>query len=322
MKAICISETGGPEVMHLEEVQEPDPGPLEVLVEVEVAGVNFIDTYHRQGLYPVELPFTPGIEAAGKVVRIGSEVEGVDVGESVVFCLSLGTYAERAVVEAWKLIRLPEGVDPGIGVTAMCQGMTAHYLVTDSYALKPGDTALVHAAAGGVGLLLVQMAKFFGATVFGTVSTQDKKRAALEAGADHVIIYDEEDFEETILARTEGQGVDVVYESVGKSTFEKSLDCLKPRGYLVLFGQASGPVPPLDPQILSQKGSLFLTRPTLGHYVADRNELEKRAADVLGWIQSGKLEVTIGRTFPLSQAVAAHQALEGRETSGKVLLTP
>jgi NADPH2:quinone reductase len=308
--------------MHLEEVPEPSPGPSEVLVEIEVAGVNFIDTYHRQGLYPVELPFTPGIEAAGRVARIGSEVEGIDEGDRVVFCLSLGTYAEMAVVEAWKLIRLPESVDPEVGVTAMCQGMTAHYLVTDSFRLKQGDTALVHAAAGGVGLLLVQMAKLFGATVFGTVSTEEKRRAALAAGADHVIIYGTEDFEKALLSRTDGQGVDVVYESVGQATFEKSLNCLKPRGYLVLFGQASGPVPPLDPQILSQKGSLFLTRPTLGHYVADRSELERRAADVLGWIQSGELEVTIGRTFPLSQAATAHRALEGRETSGKVLLTP
>jgi len=322
MKAIRIFETGGPEVMHLEEVREPRPGPREVLVEIEVAGVNFIDTYHRKGLYPLQVPFTPGIEAAGKVAAVGSEVEGIDEGERVVFCLSLGTYSEMALVEAWKLIRLPEGIEPEVGVTAMCQGMTAHYLVTDAFGLKSGDTALIHAAAGGVGLLLVQMAKRLGATVFGTVSSEEKKRAALKAGADHVIIYSAENFEEAVLNQTEGRGVDVVYESVGQSTFEKSLNCLRPRGYLVLFGQASGPVSPLDPQILSQKGSLFLTRPTLAHYVSNRRELEKRAGDVLEWIKSGELEVTIGSSFPLSQAADAHRALEGRETSGKVLLTP
>lgn len=321
MKAIRIYETGGPGVMQFEEVEAPVPGPMEALVEIEIAGVNFIDTYHRQGLYPLELPFTPGIEAAGRVTRIGSEVDGLVEGDRVAFCLSLGTYAEMAAVEAWKLVRLPDDVGPEVGVTAMCQGMTAHYLVTDSYELKQGNTALVHAAAGGVGLLLVQMAKLLGATVIGTVSTQEKRSAALNAGADHVIIYGEEDFEKEVLSFTDGQGVSVVYESVGRSTFEKSLNCLEPRGYLVLFGQASGPVPPLDPQVLSQKGSLFLTRPTLGHYVADRSELERRANDVLGWIRSGELAVKIGETFSLSQAVEAHRALEARETSGKVLLT-
>ncbi len=322
MKAIRIFETGGPDVMRFEEVPEPYPGPLEVLVEIEMVGVNFIDTYHRGGLYPVALPFTPGIEAAGKIARVGAEVEGFSEGERVVFCLTLGTYAEMAVVEAWKLVRLPEQVDVRLGVTGMCQGMTAHYLATDSYPLKKGSTALVHAAAGGVGLLLVQMARLFGARVIGTVSNEEKRRAALDAGADHVIIYAEEDFETAVLGYTDGRGVDVVYDSVGKSTFEKSLNCLRPRGYLVLFGQSSGPVAPLDPQVLSQKGSLFLTRPTLGHYVADRAELEKRALTVLGWIQSGELKVTVGRTFPLSQAAAAHRALEGRETSGKVILIP
>jgi NADPH2:quinone reductase len=322
MKAIRIFETGGPEVMHFEDVQEPFPGPSEVLVRVQRAGVNFIDTYHRQGLYPLDLPFTPGIEAAGTVARIGSEVEGVVEGDRVAFCLSLGTYAEMVVVEAWKLIHLPDEIDMDIGATAMCQGMTAHYLATDSYRLKEGTTALVHAAAGGVGLLLVQVAKLLGATVLGTVSTEEKKKAAMNAGADHVIIYGEEDFEEAVLGYTDGRGVEVVYESVGQATFEKSLNCLKPRGYLVLFGQASGPVPPMDPQVLNQKGSLFLTRPTLGHYVADRLELERRAKDVLGWITTAELEVTVGRTFPLSEAVSAHRALEGRETSGKVLLIP
>jgi NADPH2:quinone reductase len=322
MKAVRIFETGGPEVMRFEEVEEPSPGPSEVLVDVEFAGVNFIDTYHRKGLYPVEVPFTPGIEAAGRVSRIGSQVESLQEGDQVVFCLSLGTYAEKAVVEDWKLVPLPEGIDPETGVTAMCQGMTAHYLATDSYQLREGSIALIHAAAGGVGLLLVQMAKLLGATVLGTVSTEAKKQAALNAGADRVILYGEEDFEEAVLGFTNGEGVDVVYESVGQVTFEKSLNCLRPRGYLVLFGQSSGPVPPLDPQILSQKGSLFLTRPTLGHYVANRVELEKRSGDVLGWIGSGELEVTIGRIFPLSEAVLAHRALEGRETSGKVLLVP
>jgi NADPH2:quinone reductase len=322
MKAIRVLETGGPEVMRLEDVQDPVPGRSEVLVEIERAGVNFIDTYHRQGLYPLDLPFTPGIEAAGRVTRAGSEVAGFVEGDRVAFCLSAGTYAEMAVVEAWKLIHLPDEIDYETGATAMCQGMTAHYLVTDSYQLMKGCKALVHAAAGGVGLLLVQMAKLLGATVLGTVSTEEKKKAAINAGADRVIIYGEEDFEEAVLGYTDGEGLDVVYESVGQATFEKSLNCLKPRGYLVLFGQASGPVPPMDPQVLSQKGSLFLTRPTLGHYVAERAELERRAGDVLGWIQSGQLEVTVGQTYPLSEAVSAHQALEGRKTSGKVLLIP
>ena len=322
MKAIRIFESGGPEVMRLVEVPEPEPGPQEVLVSLEQVGVNYIDTYHRRGLYPVPLPFTPGIEAAGRVVRAGSEVQGFQEGERVAFCLSLGTYAEFAAVEAWKLVRLPEQLTSEVAVTAMCQGMTAHYLVSGSYDLKEGDTALVHAAAGGVGLLLVQLAKVLGAKVIGTVGTEEKKRLALEAGADHVVLYDEEDFLEATQDLTEGHGVDVVYESVGKATFDRSLDCLRPRGYMVLFGQSSGPVPPLDPQVLSQKGSLFLTRPTLANYVADRAELERRTSALFGWIESGKLKITIGQTFPLEEAVEAHRALEGRRTTGKVLLKP
>lgn len=308
--------------MQLEDVPLPDPGPSEVLVKIEFAGVNFIDTYHRRGLYPLDLPFTPGIEAAGRVVRTGSKVRDFKEGDGVVFCLSSGTYAEYALVEAWKLIEIPEGIAPQLAVTGMCQGMTAHYLVTDCYHLKDGDIALIHAAAGGVGLLLVQIAKLLGAKVLATVSTEEKKRLALGAGADHVILYSEEAFDEAVLSWTEGRGVDVVYESVGKETFERSLECLKPRGYLVLFGQASGPVAPLDPQVLNRKGSLFLTRPSLANYVADRAELEMRASDVLKWIQSGKVEIRIGRTFALSEAAAAHRALEGRETTGKVLLIP
>jgi NADPH2:quinone reductase len=288
---------------------------------IEAAGVNFIDTYHRKGLYPVELPFTPGIEAAGRVLRVGSAVQGFEEGDRVAYCLALGAYAERAVVDVNKLVRLPEDLKIEIGVTCMCQGLTAHYLVTDCYNLRPGDTALIHAAAGGVGLLLVQMAKLIGAIVIGTVSTEEKKRLALEAGADHVIVYRNNQFEDAVARLTDQQGVNVVYESVGRTTFQGSLNCLKPRGHLVLFGQASGPVPPFDPQVLNEKGSLFLTRPSLGHYVADRTELDRRAGDVFRWAQSGQMRVTIGRTFPLSKAEEAHRALEGRETAGKVLLT-
>jgi NADPH2:quinone reductase len=322
MRAIRTHEIGGPEVLHYEELPIPEPGPSEVLVRVAVAGVNFIDTYHRNGLYPVALPFTPGIEAAGEVMAVGAEVEGFKEGDQVVYCLSLGGYSEYATVESWKLVRLLPGVTAEAGVTAMCQGMTAHYLTTDCYTLREGETALVHAAAGGVGLILIQLAKLIGARVIGTVSTEEKSKLARQAGADDVIIYTQQDFESEVKRLTDGEGVSVVYESVGKTTFFQSLNCLRPRGYMVLFGQSSGPVEPLDPQILNQKGSLFLTRPGLFHYAADAAEVQKRAGAVLDLIQKGQLAVRIGERLPLSQAAVAHRMLESRQTSGKVLLIP
>ncbi|MFQ5929259.1 MAG: quinone oxidoreductase [Acidobacteriota bacterium] len=322
MKAIRVHELGGPEVLSYEDVPEPEPNPNEALVEIKAIGLNFIDTYHRTGLYKAALPFTPGVEAAGTVSAVGSDVSEVEVGDPVAYALSLGTYAERAAVPAWQLVKLPPDLDFKTGAAIMVQGMTAHYLTRSSYPLAPGSTALVHAAAGGVGLLLVQMAKMCGARVIGTVSTEEKAELAGRAGADEVIVYTEKDFESEVQRLTDGAGVEVVYDSVGQTTFEKSMNCLKPRGYLVLFGQASGPVPPFDPQILNAKGSLFLTRPSLGHYAASREELLERAGEVLKWVSNRDLKVRIDRTFPLSEASDSHRALEGRKTAGKVLLLP
>lgn len=322
MKAIRIHQLGGPEVLQYEEVPDPVPSAGTAVVALQVAGVNFIDTYHRQGLYKVDLPFTPGIEGAGTVLSVGPGVSDVKPGDRVAYCMSLGSYAEQAVVEAWKLVPLPEGIDFATGAALMVQGLTAHYLTYSTYPVQPGDTVLVHAAAGGVGLLLIQVAKARGARVLGTVSTPAKAELAYEAGAEEVIFYTEKDFEEEVRRLTGGEGVAVVYESVGKATFDKSLNCLRTRGYLVLFGQSSGPVPPLDPQILNAKGSLFLTRPSLFHYAASRPELMGRAQDLFAMIQEGKLRVKIGHTFPLAEAATAHQALEGRKTTGKVLLQP
>ncbi|MCH7921981.1 MAG: quinone oxidoreductase [Nitrospinae bacterium] len=320
MRAIRVHEYGGPEVLQLEEVTLPEPGGGEALVTVEAAGVNFIDVYHRTGLYPGALPFTPGMEAAGVVEAVGPGVYEVEVGDRVAYAMERGSYAERAVVPAWKLVRLPEGLDAEAGAAAMLQGMTAHYLTRSTYPLAGGETALVHAAAGGVGLLLVQMAARIGATVIGTVSTEEKARLAREAGADAVILYTEGDFAEEALKLTDGRGVHVVYDSVGQATFDQSLACLRPRGLLALFGQSSGPVPPIDPSILATGGSLFLTRPGLAHYAADRGELLERAGDVLHWVATGELRLRIDRTYPLSEAAEAHRALEGRQTAGKVLL--
>ena len=322
MRAIRVHEYGGPEVLQLEEVTLPEPGGGEALVTVEAAGVNFIDVYHRTGLYPGALPFTPGMEAAGVVEAVGPGVYEVEVGDRVAYAMERGSYAERAVVPAWKLVRLPEGLDAEAGAAAMLQGMTAHYLTRSTYPLAGGETALVHAAAGGVGLLLVQMAARIGATVIGTVSTEEKARLAREAGADAVILYTEGDFAEEALKLTDGRGVHVVYDSVGQATFDQSLACLRPRGLLALFGQSSGPVPPIDPSILATGGSLFLTRPGLAHYAADRGELLERAGDVLHWVATGELRLRIDRTYPLSEAAEAHRALEGRQTAGKVLLAP
>ncbi len=322
MKAIRVYQPGGPEVLKYEEVETPNPGPGEALVEIEVSGVNFIDTYHREGLYKLDLPFTIGVEAAGTVRSVGPSVEEVKPGDRVAYALSVGSYATAAVVPSWKLVPLPSTVNFQTGVAAMVQGMTAHYLTHGSYPLGAGQTALIHAAAGGVGLLLVQIAKMLGAHVIGTVSNQAKAELVRQAGADSVIIYTETDFREEVKRWTGGKGLEVVYDSVGKTTLEKSLDCLRPRGYLVLFGQSSGPGLPLDPQVLNDKGSLFLTRPSLVHYAATRQELLSRANDVLGWINSGKLKIRIGKTFSLSEAALAHQALQGRQTTGKVLLIP
>jgi len=322
MKAVRIHEFGGPEVMRVEEVATPSPGPGQVLVKLAAAGLNYIDVYQRTGLYPNPLPYTLGLEGSGQVAALGAEVSGFKTGDRVAYTGVPGAYAEYALVPAARLVHMPNGVDVKIGAATMLQGMTAHYLAYTTYALKPGDACLIHAAAGGVGLLLVQMAKQCGARVFGTVSTADKAALAREAGADHVILYTQQDFEAEVKRLTDGQGVNVVYDSVGKTTFDKSLNCLKPLGYMVLYGQASGPVPPFDAAILNAKGSLFLTRPSLFHYIADRASLEKRAGDVLGWIATGKLKVRMEFTFPLSQVAEAHRSLEGRKTTGKVLLVP
>ena len=322
MKAVCIHQFGGPEVLQYEEVPTPTPGPGQVLVKLAAVGLNYIDVYHRTGHYPNKLPYTMGLEGSGSVAAVGPQVTSFKVGEPVAYTNVPGAYAEYAVVPAEYLVRMPAGLDVKVGAAAMLQGMTAHYLAYTTYPLKPGDRCLIHAAAGGVGLLLVQMAKQCGAWVFGTVSTEEKAALAREAGADEVIFYTKQDFETEVKRLTNGQGVDVVYDSVGKTTFEKSLNCLKPLGYLVLYGESSGPVAPFDPAILRTKGSLFLTRPSLVHYIADRASLEKRAGDVLGWIGSGKLKIRTGITFPLANAAEAHRSLEGRKTTGKVLLIP
>jgi NADPH2:quinone reductase len=321
MKAIRVDRYGGPEVMQYQDVPEPQPKPGEAVVKVQAAGVNFIDVYYRSGVYKAELPFTPGMEAGGVVSAVGPEVGEVKVGDRVAYTGVMGTYAEYASVPAARLVALPEALDARQGAAAMLQGMTAHYLATTTYPLKPGDACLVHAAAGGVGLLLCQIAKMRGAHVIGTVSTEEKAALARAAGADEVILYTQEDFEAAVKRLRGGRGVQVVYDSVGKTTFDKSLNCLAPRGYLVLFGQSSGSVGPIDPQVLSQKGSLFLTRPTLFHHMATRAELLERAGDVLGWIAAGTLKLRLEFDFPLREAAEAHRALEGRQTTGKVLLS-
>ena len=322
MKAIRVHQTGGPEVLEFEDIPVPKPSPGEVLVELHASGVNFIDTYHRQGLYRLKLPFVPGMEGAGVVSAIASDVAAFKPGDRVAYAMSIGSYAEQAAVPASKLVRLPSELGFETGAAAMLQGLTAHYLTKSTFVLKPGQVALVHAAAGGVGLLLVQVAKLLGATVFGTVSTEQKAELARQAGADHVILYTESDFEAEIKRLTSGRGVDVVYESVGRETFEKSLNCLKPRGFLVLYGQSSGPVGAFDPQILNAKGSLFLTRPSLNHYLATREELDARAADLFGWVRAGHVKLRIGGQYPLQKAAEAHKDLEARKTTGKLLLIP
>ena len=322
MRAIRIQQFGGPEAMGLEELPTPKPGDGQALVRIEAAGVNFIDVYQRTGLYKNPLPYGLGLEGAGVVEAVGAGVTTVRVGDRVAWTGIPGSYATHNVVPADKLVTLPAGVDARAGASAMLQGMTAHYLAHSTYPLKAGDTCVVHAAAGGVGLLLCQMAKRAGARVIGTVSTEEKAKLAREAGAHDVILYTRQDFEAEVKRLTGGKGVQVIYDSVGKDTFEKGFNCLAMRGYMVLYGASSGPVAPLDPQALNAKGSLFLTRPSLFHYTATREDLAKRAGDVLGWIQKGELKLRIGATFPLAEAAKAHQDLEGRRTTGKVLLIP
>ena len=322
MRAICVSQFGGPEVLRYEEVPLPGPNAGEARVKIEAVGVNFIDIYHRTGLYPGQLPITPGMEGAGLVDAVGPGVSNVRVGERVAYAMQQGSYAQYAVVPSWRLVPIPDDVATPSAAAVMLQGMTAHYLTHSTYPLQPGEAALVHAAAGGVGLLLVQIAKRRGARVIGTVSTEEKARLARDAGADEVILYTQTDFEAETRRLTEGQGVSVVYDSVGVTTFDKSLNCLKPRGYLVLYGQSSGSVAPLDTQVLGAKGSLFLTRPSLAHYTADRAELLERAGDLFDWLAAGELEVRIDQTMPLAEAAEAHRYLEGRKTRGKLLLIP
>jgi NADPH:quinone reductase len=322
MQAIQVSQVGGPEVLTLTDLPVPSPKPNEALVEIKATGVNFIDVYFREGRYPAQLPFVNGQEAAGVVVEIGSEVTNVQRGDRVAYTSALGSYAQFAAVPASRLVKIPDELDFQQAAAAMLQGMTAHYLLYSTYPLKKGETALIHAAAGGVGLLLVQMAKRIGARVIGTAGTQEKTQLARDAGADECIVYTEADFETETRRLTEGKGVEVVYDGVGKATFDKDLDVLRPRGYLVLFGGSSGAVPPFDLIKLSQKGSLFITRPTLAHYTATREELEWRANDVLGMIARGDLKLRIHKTYPLADAAEAHRDLEGRKTTGKLLLTP
>jgi NADPH2:quinone reductase len=322
MKAIRVHQPGGPEKLIFEEIAAPTPGPGQARVKVHAIGVNFIDIYHRTGLYHQTLPFIPGMEAAGIVDAVGENVTGVARGDRVAYAMSMGAYAEYTLVNAWQLVTLPEKIDFASGAAAMLQGMTAHYLTHATYPLQRGQTALVHAAAGGVGLLLVQIAGILGARVIGTVSTEEKANLAREAGCTNVIRYDIRDFEGEVKHITQGRGVDVVYDSVGRATFEKSLNCLKRRGLMVLFGQSSGPVPPIDLNILNGKGSLFVTRPSLAHYAATQEEIDWRAGDILEWVAEGKLKLRIDRTYDLSEAPQAHHALERRETKGKVLLMP
>ena len=322
MKAIQVQKTGGPEVLTFVDIPIPKPKPNEAVVKIAAAGVNFIDIYFREGRYPAALPFVDGQEGAGTVAEVGSDVKTVKLGDHVAYTGIPGSYAEYAAVPADRLVKMPGGISDQQAAAAMLQGMTAHYLVHSTYTLKKGEITLIHAAAGGVGLLLVQMAKNIGARVIGTAGTEEKGRLARDAGADEVIIYTKQDFEAETKRLTDGKGVHVVYDGVGKSTFEQDLNILRPRGYLVLFGASSGAVPPFDLIRLSQKGSLFITRPTLVNYIATREELEQRAGDVLGWIASGKLKLRIAHTYKLEEAQQAHRDLEGRKTTGKLLLIP
>lgn len=322
MKAIRIHAPGGPEALKYEDVPEPTPGSGQAVVKLDAAGVNYIDVYFRTGQYKAPLPMTIGLEGGGTVTAVGPGVTGIKVGDKVAWTGVPGSYAQMNAVPADRLVKLPAGLSPKDGAAAMLQGMTAHYLVKSSYALKKGDWCLVQAAAGGMGLLLCQLGKMLGATVIGTVSTEEKAQLAKAAGADHVILYTKQDFEAEVKRITGGRGVDVVYDGVGATTFDKGLGCLRPRGFMILFGAASGPVPPLDLQILNTRGSLFVQRPSLNHHIAAREELVQRAGEVLGWIREGKVKLRVEHQFPLAQAAEAHRALEGRKSTGKILLIP
>ena len=322
MKAVRIHTPGGPEALRYEDVPDPTPKPGHAVVKVDAAGLNYIDVYYRSGLYKTELPMTLGMEAGGTVTAVGPDVTQVKAGDKVAYTGVPGAYAEYALVPADRLVVMPAGLSAKQGAAAMLQGMTAHYLACSTWPLKPGEACLVHAAAGGVGLLLCQIAKMRGARVIGTVSTEDKAKLAREAGADEVILYTRQDFAEEVKRLTGGKGLQVVYDSVGKDTFDKGFACLAPRGMMALYGQSSGPIGAFDVGKLAAGGSLFLTRPSLVSYTATRAELEQRAADVLGWIRDGKLKVRMEFEFPLKDASEAHRALEGRRTTGKVLLVP
>ncbi|PYX28924.1 MAG: NADPH:quinone reductase [Acidobacteria bacterium] len=320
MKAIQIKQPGGPEAMEFTDLPVPQPKPNEAVVKIAAAGVNFIDVYNREGRYKVPLPFVLGQEGAGVVSAVGTEAREIAVGDRVAYTNVLGSYAEYAAVPAERLVKIPAEVSESAAAATMLQGMTAHYLAHDTYPLKKSETALIHAAAGGVGLLLVQMAHNIGARVIATVSTEEKAKLAREAGADEIILYTHSDFEAETKRLTGGKGVDVVYDSVGKTTFEKGLNVIRPRGMMALFGGSSGAVPPFDPMLLTQKGSLYVTRPSLGHYVITREELQGRAAAVFGMIRSGKLKLRIEHVYPLADAAQAHRDLESRKTTGKLLL--
>jgi len=322
MKAIRIHASGGPEVMKLEDVPEPQPKAGEAIVKIDAAGLNFIDVYQRSGLYKLDMPLTLGLEAGGTVTAVGPGVTEVKVGDKVAYTGVPGAYAQYAAVPAARLVVLPQGVSTKQGAAIMLQGMTAHYLACSTYPLKKGDTCLVHAAAGGVGLILCQIARLRGAKVIGTVSTEEKAKLAREAGADETILYTRQDFAAEVKRITGGKGLQVVYDSVGKDTWEGSINCLAPRGLIALYGQSSGPIGMIDPQILNTKGSLFLTRPSLNVYIATREELQQRAGELFGWIREGKLKLRMEFEFPLKDAAEAHRALEGRKTTGKVLLIP
>jgi NADPH2:quinone reductase len=322
MKAVRIHAPGGPEVMRYDDVPQPEPKAGEALVKVDAAGLNYIDVYFRSGQYKANLPLTLGMEAGGTVAAIGPNVTEIKVGDKVAYTGVPGAYAEYAVVPAARLVTLPGGLTTKHGAAMMLQGMTAHYLACSTYPLKAGDTCLVHAAAGGVGLLLCQIAKLRGARVIGTVSTDEKAKLAREAGADEVILYTKQDFVAEVKRLTGGKGLQVVYDAVGKDTFDKGFDCLVPRGTMVLYGASSGPVGPFDLQVLNAKGSLFVTRPSLNHHIAAREELLQRAGELTGWIRDGKLKLRMEFEFPLKDAAEAHRALEGRKTTGKVLLVP
>jgi len=323
VRAVVVEQTGGPEVLRVEDVEAPVPGPGEVLVDVAAAGVNFIDVYERTGGYPKELPFVAGSEGAGAVTAVGEGVTDFAVGDRVAWAMVAGSgYAEQAAVPADRVVRVPDGVESETAAALMLQGMTAHYLCESTYPAHSGETALVHAAAGGVGLLLTQMLAAKGVRVIATTSTEEKAELARGAGAAEVVRYTEADVVGEVRRLTDGRGVEVVYDGVGRSTFDASLDCLRPRGMMVLFGASSGPVPPLDPQVLNRKGSLFLTRPTLAHYIATRGELLGRAGSVLSQVAEGRLDVRIGGRYALEDAGRAHEDLEGRRTTGKLLVVP